>query len=52
MTGLNTFSSKCPFDPPNATVTSFPNTCVHTIVSASVCVGFTLPGIIEEPGSF
>ena len=29
-----------------------PNTCAHTIVSASHCVGFTLPGMIEEPGSF
>ena len=32
--------------------TSFPITCAQTIVMASACVGFTLPGIIEEPGSF
>ena len=29
-----------------------PNTWQHTIVSASACVGLTLPGMIEEPGSF
>ena len=34
------------------TATSFPITCEQTIVIASHCVGFTLPGIIEEPGSF
>ena len=34
------------------TATSFPITCEQTIVTASHCVGFTLPGIIEEPGSF
>jgi hypothetical protein len=27
-------------------------TCAHSIVSASACVGFTLPGMIELPGSF
>ena len=31
--------------------TSFPMTCAQTIVSASHCVGLTLPGIIELPGS-
>ncbi len=29
-----------------------PNTRQQTIVKASACVGFTLPGMIEEPGSF
>ena len=29
-----------------------PNTWQHTMVIASVCVGLTLPGMIEEPGSF
>jgi len=29
-----------------------PITCAQTIVIASHCVGFTLPGMIEEPGSF
>ena len=38
--------------PPTFTVTSFPITCAHTAVSASDCVGFTFPGMIEEPGSF
>ena len=27
-------------------------TCTATIVIASLCVGFTLPGMIELPGSF
>jgi hypothetical protein len=29
-----------------------PNTCTQTCVSASHCVGLTLPGMIDEPGSF
>src|ERR1700678_56766 len=29
-----------------------PNTCVHTMVRASHWVGLTLPGMIDEPGSF
>ena len=29
-----------------------PITCAQTIVIASACVGFTLPGIMDEPGSF
>ena len=34
------------------TATSLPMTCAQTMVSASDCVGFTLPGMIELPGSF
>lgn len=52
MTGLNTFSSKCPFDPATVVATWFPMTCAHTMVSASHWVGLTLPGMMEEPGSF
>ena len=33
-------------------VVSLPNTCAQTIVIASHWVGFTLPGIMDEPGSF
>ena len=33
-------------------VTSLPMTCAATIVMASHCVGFTLPGMMELPGSF
>ena len=33
-------------------VASLPITCTQTIVIASLCVGFTLPGMIDEPGSF
>jgi len=51
ISGLNTFSSKCPLAPPIVTATSLPITCAATIVSASGCVGLTLPGMIEEPGS-
>ena len=29
-----------------------PNTCTQTMVSASHWVGLTLPGMIDEPGSF
>ena len=37
--------------PPIVTATSLPITCAQTIVIASHCVGFTFPGIMEEPGS-
>ena len=52
ITGLNTFSWKLPCVPANATAASLPNTCTHTIVMASDWVGLTLPGMIDEPGSF
>ena len=38
--------------PPTVIATSFPITCAQTIVNASHCVGFTFPGIIDDPGSF
>ena len=38
--------------PPTVSATSLPKTCAQTMVIASDCVGFTLPGMIEEPGSF
>ena len=52
ITGLNTLSSKLPIEPAIAVAVSLPSTCTQTIVSASDCVGFTLPGMIDEPGSF
>src|ERR1700739_1584490 len=52
ITGLNTLSSKLPCDPAKPTAAVAPCTCTHTMVMASHCVGFTLPGMIEEPGSF
>src|ERR1039458_4017358 len=52
ITGLYTLSSKLPCDPPNPTAAVAPCTCTHTIVIASHCVGFTLPGMIDDPGSF
>ena len=52
ITGIKTFNSKFPWDAPIPIVVSFPITWTATIVRASHCVGFTFPGIIEEPGSF
>lgn len=36
----------------NYTATSFPITWAQIMVNASHYVGFTFPGIIEDPGSF
>ena len=52
MSGLKTFSSKFPMAPPMLTATSLPSTWAQSIVIASLCVGFTLPGMMELPGSF
>ena len=51
-TGMNTFSSKLPCDAAMDTATSLPMTCTATIVTASHWVGLTLPGMMDEPGSF
>ncbi len=50
--GRNTFSSKLPDMPPMLMATSLPITCAASMVTASLCVGLTLPGMIDEPGSF
>ena len=52
MTGLKTLSSKWPLAPAKPTVASFPMTWTQTMVMASHCVGFTLPGMMLLPGSF
>jgi hypothetical protein len=52
MTGLKTFNAKLRCEPARPMATSLPITCTQTMVSASHYVGFTLPGRIEEPGSF
>ena len=52
ITGLKTLSSKLPCEPAKPTAASLPITCTQTIVIASHCVGLTLPGMIDEPGSF
>lgn len=31
---------------------TYPMTCAHTIVIASHWVGLTLPGMMDDPGSF
>ena len=52
ITGLNTLSSKLPCEPAMPMVVSLPITCTQTMVMASLWVGFTLPGMIDDPGSF
>ena len=51
MTGMKTLSWKLPCDAAIPTAMSLAMTCTATIVSASHWVGFTLPGMIELPGS-
>src|SRR6266478_439258 len=52
MTGLKTLSSKLPCEPAKPMAASLPITWMATMVMASHCVGFTLPGMMEDPGSF
>ena len=51
-TGINTFSSKFPWDAAKPTATSLAITWTATMVTDSHWVGFTLPGMMELPGSF
>ena len=51
-TGMKTLSSKLPWEAAMPTATSLPMTCTATMVMASHWVGLTLPGMMEEPGSF
>lgn len=50
MTGIATLSSNEPDAPAQATVASLPMTRAQTIRVASGTTGFTLPGMIDEPG--
>src|SRR4249919_221887 len=52
ITGLKTLSSKLPCDAANPMAASLPMTWTATIVSDSLCVGLTFPGMIEDRGSF
>ena len=52
ITGLQTFSSRLPRAPAMATAASLPYTWMQTMIMASLWVGLTLPGMIDEPGSF
>ena len=52
ITGRIAFSSKLPWLPAKATAESSPSTWMAIITIASHWVGLTLPGMIEEPGSF
>src|SRR5436190_20673086 len=49
---MKTFSSKLPDMPATLMATSLPMTWAQAMVMASDWVGFTLPGMIELPGSF
>ena len=49
--GRNAFNSKLPSAPPICTATSEDMTWMHTMSIASACVGLTLPGMIDDPGS-
>mmetsp|Transcript_26124 Transcript_26124/g.64907 ORF Transcript_26124/g.64907 Transcript_26124/m.64907 type:complete len:253 (-) Transcript_26124:938-1696(-) len=51
ITGLNTLSCIWPLLPAMVTAVWLPITSQHTIVTASHCVGLTLPGMMELPGS-
>ncbi len=53
ITGMATFSSNSEPMPPSAevvTTVSFPSTRQATCIADSQMTGFTLPGMIEEPG--
>ena len=52
ITGLKTFSSKLPCEAAMPMAVSLPITWTAIIVNDSLCVGFTFPGMIDEPGSF
>ncbi len=51
-TGFSTLSSRWPCEAAKVIVELLPKTRVHTMVSDSTWVGLTLPGMIDEPGSF
>ena len=50
MTGIMTFSSSWPASAASATVWSLPITCQQTWFTISAMLGFTLPGMMLEPG--
>ena len=50
ITGSMTLSSRLPAAPPKATAASLPTTWATTWHTASGMTGFTLPGMIDDPG--
>ena len=50
MTGIMTFSSSCPASAAIATVVSSPSAWKQTWFTISAIDGFTLPGMMLEPG--
>ena len=52
ITGSNTLSCSCPPSAAIDTVRSLPMTRKHTWFTTSGMTGFTLPGMIDEPGCF
>ena len=51
ISGIRTLSSKLPCEPAKVMAALLPWTCTATMVIASHCVGLTLPGMMDEPGS-
>ncbi len=52
ITGSKTFSWSCPPSAAIVTVRSLPITRKQTMFTTSGMTGFTLPGMIDEPGCF
>ena len=52
ITGSNTFSCNCPPSAAIVTVRSLPITRKQTMFTTSGITGFTLPGMIDDPGCF
>ena len=52
ITGSNTFNCSCPPSAAIDTVRSLPITRKQTMLTTSGITGFTLPGMIDEPGCF
>ena len=50
MTGIITLSSSCPASAASATVVSRPRAWKHTWFTISAIEGFTLPGMMLDPG--
>ncbi|OQA26267.1 MAG: hypothetical protein BWY59_01443 [Verrucomicrobia bacterium ADurb.Bin345] len=51
MSGIWVFNSNCPMLHASAITCSLPITCRQAMFAASQMLGFTLPGMMDEPGS-
>ena len=52
ISGFSALSSRWPWLSAKATIVPLPIVCTQTMHNASTWVGLTLPGMIDEPGSF